>query len=76
MASNLPKSILEASEEAMKEIVPRKSNERYVGAYNKFLDWRKSQQTESFEEEVFLAYFEEKSRNNMRPRHCGASFRC
>lgn len=59
MASDLPEGILKKSEAAMKQLVPEKSSKRYNDAYNKFMAWRKEQKTESFVEDVFLAYFDD-----------------
>lgn len=59
MASDLPEGILKKSAAAMNQLVPEKSSKRYDDAYNKFMGWRKEQNTESFVEDVFLAYFED-----------------
>ncbi|KAJ6639300.1 hypothetical protein Bhyg_04269 [Pseudolycoriella hygida] len=63
MASDLPETILKKSETAVKALGPEKSSKRYDETYNRFIDWRKQQGTESFVEEVFLAYFEDKSQH-------------
>lgn len=57
--AQLPQSILDASNETIQQMLPDKSHDRYILAYNKFLNWRSTQNTDSFEEEVFLAYFGE-----------------
>lgn len=59
MASDLPESILNASKEAAQQILPDKSYDRYVQAYDKFMEWQKSQNTNAFDEDVLLAYFYE-----------------
>lgn len=61
-SSNLPENILQASNEAVQKILPKKSNDRYMDAYNKFIKWRTEQNTDSLDEEVFLAYFGEASK--------------
>lgn len=57
MASDLPESVLNASKEALQQVLPDKSHDRYIQTYNKFLEWQKSQNTNSFDENVLLAYF-------------------
>lgn len=59
MASKLPANILKKKEAAMNQLVPKKSVKRYDDAYNKFLAWQIENETESFVEDVFLAYFED-----------------
>lgn len=69
MASVLPESILNDGEEAQQQTVPTlpdKSLARYVTTYEKFMQWRKSQNTISFDEEVLLAYFCD-SAKSMKP---------
>lgn len=51
-------TILYAGKETVQP-VPDKSHERYIQAYEKFLKWQKSQNTNSFDEDVMLAYFTE-----------------
>ncbi|KAJ6634976.1 hypothetical protein Bhyg_13558 [Pseudolycoriella hygida] len=63
MASDLPETILKKSETTVKALGPEKSSKRYDETYNRFIDCRKQQGTESFVEEVFLAYFEDKSQH-------------
>lgn len=41
--------------------VPEKSKEKYMYAFNQFMDWRAKKKLHSFSEGVFLAYFKELS---------------
>lgn len=65
MSSNLPEGISNASKEEV-QFLPNKSYNRYVCVYDKFLKWQKSQKTDSFNEEVILAYFTEIG-NTLKP---------
>lgn len=57
MSSYLPESVLNASKESVQHILPQKSYDLYVQTYEKFLKWQKSQNTNSFDEDVLMAYF-------------------
>ncbi|KAJ6649006.1 hypothetical protein Bhyg_04238 [Pseudolycoriella hygida] len=60
--ADLPENILAASKEAVMQLLPKKSYARYINAYDKFVKWQQLQNTESFYQEVMLAYFLELSK--------------
>lgn len=55
----IPQELLDAAEDAIRDSLPEKSKSIYEATYQKFLDWMKVKQTNSFSETVFLAYFKE-----------------
>lgn len=60
--SPTPTELIEAAEFCASNLLPEKSKEKYLCAYNKFLEWQKKKNTRSFSENVFLAYFSELSK--------------
>lgn len=61
------------NKEALQQILPDKSYDRYVSAYEKFMQWRKSQNTNSMAEAVLLAYFVEIAKT-MKPSTLYATY--
>lgn len=58
-----PVDIAEAAKKATLELLPKKSRQQYEIAYNNFIDWCKWKKVEgNYDELVFLAYLEEKSK--------------
>ncbi|XP_057321217.1 uncharacterized protein LOC130671799 [Microplitis mediator] len=51
-----PPNLVAAAQKATLNLLPKKSKALYNKAYDKFLDWRKLNKTESFSETVILAY--------------------
>ena len=54
-----PLDIFEEAEYSGKQILPKRSKDKYEGAYQAFIAWRQSINTESWCESVFLSYFTE-----------------
>lgn len=54
-----PPEIMEAANSASMNLLPAKSREKYENAYKRLMDFRQSKKTESFSENVVLAYFAE-----------------
>lgn len=54
-----PPEILNAAQNANESLIPPKSREKYLAAYDSFLHWKNNKKTQSFSENVFLAYFAE-----------------
>ncbi|KAL7305918.1 hypothetical protein TKK_0001923 [Trichogramma kaykai] len=50
--------IRESARNIVFNLLPPKSKQTYTAAYNKFKQWRRQKKTNSFCEDVFLAYFE------------------
>lgn len=44
-------------DEATSMVIPAKSRKRYYQTYDNFEAWRKSQRTQSYSENILLAYF-------------------
>lgn len=57
--SDIPFEILQQYEEAVNHILPKKSSNRYLQAYEVFRQWQTSKNTTSFDEKVILCYFNE-----------------
>lgn len=53
----IPAELLEDYHRAMDQIVPTKSGNRYIQAYDVFRKWQADHRTKSFDEKVLLAYF-------------------
>lgn len=45
----------------MESLLPENSKEKYLLAYQNFIKWQNSKNTQSFSENVFMAYFKELS---------------
>lgn len=61
-----PPDSMDTAKYASESLLPSKSRERYETTYQKFMDWRLENNTNSFSENVLLAYFQELS-NQMKP---------
>lgn len=55
----LPPELLEQYRKALDEILPNKSGNRYIQAFETFKKWQTSHRTSSFDEKVVMAYFSE-----------------
>ncbi|EFA12748.1 hypothetical protein TcasGA2_TC010275 [Tribolium castaneum] len=60
-----PPEIQEAAAAATANLMPQKSKKQYERQYKLFINWRQEKQTESFSENVLLAYIQQLS-----TRHC------
>lgn len=58
-----PPELVEKYKDALVELLPPKSKEKYDRVYKDFLAWRESYGGESFSERVVLAFLMEKKRN-------------
>jgi hypothetical protein len=56
-----PPQVLNAAKKATLSLLPEKSTDRYLQAYQNFIIWKTSKDANSFSENVFLAYFMELS---------------
>lgn len=54
-----PLDIIQAAKTINENLLPAKSKERYLAAYDQFIQWKREKKTSSFSENVFLAYFGE-----------------
>lgn len=54
-----PPEILIEARNASDSLLPPKSKEKYMIAYDSFIEWKNSKNAQSFSENVFLAYFNE-----------------
>lgn len=61
MASDISETIT-ASDDTGQQPLPEKSADRYLKAYERFAQWQKSQNTDSFGEEILVAYFAESAK--------------
>lgn len=61
MASDTSDVIITGSEIGH-QTLPEKSADRYLKAYERFLQWQKSQNTDSFSEETMVSYFTESAK--------------
>lgn len=57
----IPSELIQEYEKAMNAILPKKSSDRYMQAYEVFRKWLKSYRTTSLDEKVIMSYFSEKS---------------
>lgn len=62
-SESLPREIIEAANAAAMNLLPNKSADKYVQAYEKFVLWQKEKKIDSFSESVMLVYFNELSAN-------------
>lgn len=53
--------------------LPAKSREKYESVYEKFLEWRKTKEFDSFSEDVLMTYFNELS-TNVKPSTLWSQF--
>ncbi|KAG4076030.1 hypothetical protein HA402_014029 [Bradysia odoriphaga] len=53
----IPPELMEEYHRAMDQIVPTKSGNRYLQAYDVFRKWQEVHRTNSFDEKILLAYF-------------------
>lgn len=60
----LSDDILQSAREAQDGLLPVRSKERYLNAYNVFVNWQRTKNTMSFTEPVLLAYFFEKAKTS------------
>ena len=54
-----PPEILSEAQNATIALIPAKSKEKYLAAYDSFVQWKSKKNTQSISENVFLAYFSE-----------------
>jgi hypothetical protein len=54
-----PPEILTEAQNASESLLPPKSKDRYMAAYETFVQWKTNKRACSFSENVFLAYFNE-----------------
>lgn len=59
--SSTPEELRTIAVEASSDMIPEKSRLKYTVVYEKFLKWKEAKKCQSFSENVFLAYFKEKS---------------
>lgn len=59
--NSTPPDVSEAAKKATLSLLPEKSTDRYLQAYQNFMLWKTSKNANSFSESVFLAYFMELS---------------
>lgn len=57
-----PPEILEKAAEVCNNLLPATSKERYIEAYEKFNEWRRTRKVNSLSEHILLVYFEEISK--------------
>lgn len=57
-----PDEIKEQAKAVVNNLLPQCSKERYLKAYNVFMNWRSAKNVKSLSESVFLAYFHELSK--------------
>ncbi|KAJ8966509.1 hypothetical protein NQ314_003485 [Rhamnusium bicolor] len=62
--AQLPENILNASNEALKSLIPEKSKDRNEKAYNAFKQWQGGNHIEVINENVLLAYFQQLSKKH------------
>lgn len=53
----IPPHLLAQYEKAVGEILPKKSAQRYLNAYDVFTKWQENNKTTSYDEKVLMAYF-------------------
>lgn len=58
----IPEVIKDAAQNVSINMLPDKSKQLYTAAYNAFKKWRRDQGTNSFCEDVFLAYFSDQAK--------------
>jgi len=58
-----PLELVEAAESVTKNLLPKKSRDKYMTIYKKFMEWRASKNTTSFSENVLMVYFDELSKS-------------
>lgn len=56
-----PAEVRAVAANAEKNLIPEKSRDKYIRAYNIFVNWQQDKNCKTFSENVFLAYFNEKS---------------
>lgn len=61
-----PPEILTEAQNASDSLLPSKSREKYMAAYETFIQWKTNKKASSFSENVFLAYFNELA-NRFKP---------
>ncbi|KAG4067645.1 hypothetical protein HA402_005417 [Bradysia odoriphaga] len=61
VVSDLPLELLQEYEKAMNSILPKRSTDRYMQAYDVFRNWQKSHRTKSFDKIIIMAYLSEAS---------------
>lgn len=57
--NDIPAELLQEYQEALDQILPKKSASRYLQAYAVFRKWQQSRKTDSFDEKVIMVYFSE-----------------
>jgi cytosine/uracil/thiamine/allantoin permease len=63
MDNDTPEHIKRAAENAIQNLLPEKSSNRYWKEYEIFVKWRVDNSVSNYNEYVLLAYFEAKSKN-------------
>lgn len=69
----LSPDLLQEFEKAMNAILPKKSADRYLQAYEVVRNWQKSYRTKSLDERVIMAYFSEASAK-YKPSTCWSMY--
>jgi hypothetical protein len=64
MENEEPLEIIEAASSAVLNLLPNKSRKLYDAAYNRFREWCVEKKARIYTENVWLAYFSEKSKDN------------
>lgn len=57
-----PEFIKNEASTVVDNLLPQKSRNKYLQAYDNFIKWRASKRVKSFSESVFLVYFQELSK--------------
>lgn len=60
--NSTPPEIQEAAATVVRDLMPQKSKEKYLKAYETFLEWKNERKSKSLSENVFIAYFSELSK--------------
>ncbi|KAG4075798.1 hypothetical protein HA402_003624 [Bradysia odoriphaga] len=63
----IPPELLAEFHQAMDQIIPAKSGNRYLQAYDVFRTWQELHRTDSFDEKILLAYFGEAAKKYKPP---------
>lgn len=58
-----PQSVINDAQNVIQNLLPTKSREKYVRAYENFIIWKNAKGAKSFSENVLLSYFQELAKN-------------
>lgn len=67
LMSSTPPDILAEAQNVSDNLLPPKSKEKYIAAYETFIAWKTSKNADSFSENVILAYFSELTKKYKPP---------